>query len=301
MSFMRLITTLILSIFILSGCNLQSHKDAIVIAYGSSTLAYMSTGMNNMVSDLGAKYISNARGGQIIETLTALQGSSPILLTFKKCTLSSKGMRASVQLKQENRIGDLNAKGSFNVVLSNKLKGVLDLDREEFKINNTINVCQNKEKEYVVNFGYTKYRKNGIHIFNIGKNNITKGNYSVKQIIEAHNTMVEFIKTEGNNKFIVAGYFVDRGMNEEKKQAVLGVNAALKAKYGLKYFDMQDYLMSAQIWTDLNITPTQDDLDKQALGELAVSLSRDAKHLSADVDTLIVERLKQKLQTLGYL
>lgn len=271
------------------------------LAFGSSSFYYMSAKIKTMIESFNATYISDAIGGQILETMQAHQGSNPISIVFNDGVTALNNVASAVTVTQKDDFGSLIAKGSFTVTLSNGLKGTLNLDANTFTASNATEIYNVGSLSFDVDFGYFDYAQTAYHIFNIGKNNITMGSYTAQQVIDETNKMIDFIKNKGNQNFIVGGHFVDRGMTAAKKQVVLDVNAALKAKHGLKYFDMQDYLMSSQIWTDLNITPTQDDLDKQAAGELAVSLSRDAQHLSADVDVLIVERLKQKLLNLGYL
>lgn len=271
------------------------------LAYGSSSFSYMSAKIKTMIESFNATYVSDAISGQILETMQAHQGSNPVSITFNDGVTALNNVASAVTVTQKDDLGSLTANGSFIVTLSNGLKGRLDLNANTFTASSATEIYNVGNLSFDVDFGYSDYTQSAYHIFNIGKNNIAVGSYTSQQVLDETNRMIDFIKNKGNQNFIVGGHFVDRGMTVAKKQVVLDVNAALKAKYGMKYFDMQDYLMSAQIWTDLNITPTQDDLDKQAVGELAVSLSRDSKHMSADVDTLIVDRLKQKLLSLGYL
>ena len=271
------------------------------LCYGSSSFEYMATKMRAMIESFSATYVSDAISGQILETMQAHQGSNPISIVFNDGVTALNNVASAVTVTQIDDIGSLAANGSFTVTLSNGLKGTLNLNANTFTASNATEIYNVDSLSFDVDFGFFDYAQTAYHIFNIGKNNITMGYYTTQQVLDETNKMIDFIKNKGNQNFIVAGHFVDNGMVAGRKQVVLDVNAALKAKYGEKYFDMQDYLMSAQIWADLNITPTQDDLDKQAAGELAVSLGRDFNHLSAAVDTLMVARLKQKLQDVGYL
>ncbi len=271
------------------------------LTYGSSSFYYMSAKIKTRIESFNATYISDAIGGQILETMQAHQGSNPISIVFNDGVTALNNVASAVTVTQKDDIGSLTAKGSFTVTLSNGLKGTLNLDANTFTASNASESYEVGSLSFHVDFGYLDYAQTAYHIFNIGKNNITMGSYTTQQLVDETVRMIDFIEDKNNQNFIVVGHFVDRNMASAQKQTVLEVNAALKAKYGMKYFDMQDYLMSAQIWTDLNITPTQDDLDKQAAGELAVSLSRDAKHLSADVDTIFATKIVNKIQTLGYL
>ncbi|WP_158653475.1 hypothetical protein [Acinetobacter indicus] len=286
--------------FTIQGSTNTSINNTIVIAYGSSSFAYMAPKIERELQSNKILYVSDAIGGQIIETISAHQGSNPIRILFKDTYIKGNGKPNAVLIEQKYSIGSLNAKGVFPVRLSNGMSGVLDLDKKNFT---TTDLFKNRyiSKKYLnVDFGFKKYRNN-IHVFNIGKNNITMGDYTSEQVFSGIVHMINYIENIGNYKYIVCGYYIDRGMSTEKKLIILEINRKLRNKYGRRYFDFQDYLMSSQIWKDINIKPTLVDIQYQNKYELAPSLSRDAKHLSPKVDAVLATILKKKLIKLNYI
>lgn len=292
---------LIISIFFtIQGSTNTSINNTIIIAYGSSSFAYMAPKIAKELQSNKILYISDAIGGQIIETISAHQGSNPIRILFKDTYIKGGGKPNAVLIEQKYSIGSLNAKGIFPVRLSNGISGVLDLDKKNFTTTDPSKDIYIGKKYLNVDFGFKKYR-NSIHVFNIGKNNITMGDYTSEQVFNGIVHMIDYIENIGNYKYIVCGYYIDRGMPIEKKLIILEINRKLKNKYGKHYFDFQDYLMSPQVWKDIDIRPTLVDIQYQNKYELAPSLSRDAKHLSPKVDVALATILKKKLIKLNYL
>lgn len=292
-------------LLIVSSCTIQGSaynyiNNPTIIAYGSSSFYYMAPKIKNELKSKRILYISDAIGGQIIETMSAHQGSNPIQIFFPEKTIRGNGKPNAVLIKQKYSIGSLNAKGIFPVKLSNGVSGVLDLDKKNFTTTDPSKDIYIGKKYLNVDFGFKKYR-NSIHVFNIGKNNITMGDYTSEQVFNGIVHMIDYIENIGNYKYIVCGYYIDRGMPIEKKLIILEINRKLKNKYGKHYFDFQDYLMSPQVWKDIDIRPTLVDIQYQNKYELAPSLSRDAKHLSPKVDAALATILKKKLIKLNYL
>lgn len=277
----------------------QQKQSKKVITFASSTFYFMSNAMSSMISGLGGVYTSDAIAGQAISTMMAHQESNKISISFSNGKTNLNGVASPINLTQKD-LGLGGAYGAFNVTLSNGLKGLLNIDNRTFTASNAIEEYETGALSFDVSFGYGSYRKDAVHIFNSGKNNITAGS-AAETIISATVDMVDYIKDAGNDEFIVVGHFIDRGYSADKKEVVRLVNAGLKSKYGLKYFDLQDYLMSSQIWIDIGITPTDDDLARQQAGELAVSLSKDSGHVSEAVNNLFVKQIKERLVLLNYL
>lgn len=292
---------LIISLFCtLQGTANSSINNSTIIAYGSSSFAYMAPKIKKELKSKKILYVSDAIGGQIIETISAHQGSNPIQIFFKEPTIKGNGKPNTILIKQEYSIGSLNAKGAFPVKLSNGLSGILNLDKKLFTTDNLVKDIYTNRKYLDVDFGFKKYR-NGIHIFNIGKNNITMGNYTDEQVFNGIVSMTDYMEKEGNYKYIVCGYYIDRNMSLQKKLVILNINKKLRQKYGVKYFDFQNYLISPQIWKDIDIRPTPSDIKYQKKYELALSLSRDSRHLSSKVDEALAILLKEKLIQLNYI
>lgn len=288
---------LILGTLFLTSC--QTHQ-ATVISYGSSSLYYMHPKLKSELDFYNVKYISNSIGGQIIETMSALQGSNPIKISFDKNEIQGKNSPNPIIFHQKYELGSLRPKGKFEITLSNGIKGTLDFNKKTFSTSAISETITTDVKDLDVNFGFENYRYNAIHIFNIGKNNITMGNYTPQQIMYGISLMIDYLESNGNDKYIVCGYYVDRDMPPHQKKIVIELNSELSKKYGSKYFDIQNYLLSEKVWKDIEKRPTPSDIKYQRNYELAPSLSRDSKHLSSNIDSEISYQIKEKLISLKY-
>jgi len=258
----------------------------------------MKDGLN---SELGKfVYINLAKSGEIIETMAALQGVNIVSIRFKDTDNLSTLAKYNVDIWQKYNFGHLKPKGVLMVKLDNDIYGELDIRKKTFRYIG-INDKKIENEIYDVNFGFSDLSKKSINVICIGKNNIVGAGYTAEQVAKYIELMTRYLSTHGNRNFIVCGNFVDMQSSLTSKETILRLNKILKEKYQEKYFDMQDYLMSEDIWRDLSIRPTPLDLEMQAKGELPPSLSRDQKHLNHKAYGRMAERLKLKLKDLGYM
>lgn len=83
-----------------------------------------------------------------------------------------------------------------------------------------------------------------------------------------------------NVRAFVLGHFINYGSSAAARDQINQINAAHAQRYGPLYVDVQGWLMSPQVWINLGITPTAQDLSDQADGVIAESLRRDNSHLT---------------------
>ena len=113
--------------------------------------------------------------------------------------------------------------------------------------------------------------------------------------------MIEAIPA--GSKFIVGGHFSNwiGTTTETHHNVVHSVNAKLRLKYGLKYFDIAELFGLESTWTTLGLTKTADDIAAIAANRMPPSLSRDAAHMSAGMDLIVAQLIENKLIELGYI
>lgn len=83
-----------------------------------------------------------------------------------------------------------------------------------------------------------------------------------------------------NVRALVLGHFINYGSSAAARDQINQINAAHAKRYGPLFVDVQGWLMSPQVWIDLGITPTAQDLSDQADGVIAESQRRDNSHLT---------------------
>lgn len=294
----KFISILLIILFLIKIVSINEQKS--VIVYGSSTFSLMSNDIAEMVEILGFKYKNNSSGGQVIETISAQQGSNPIKISFIEPNKVKFKLPSKISINQLLNFGNLKPRGVFNVKLDNGIEGIINLNNNLFTPIGPINLPKIEHNNFTIDFGNQNYKKKSIHIFNIGKNNLSSG-YTAEQVFNATRTLVNYIKLEKNDRYIVVGHFVNRDSKSEVKMNILKCNQMLRNEYGARYLDIQDYLISPKIWKQVNINPNKTDIKYQTSGELSVNLSKDKGHLNKKVQKLIVSRLKLKLIELKFI
>lgn len=83
-----------------------------------------------------------------------------------------------------------------------------------------------------------------------------------------------------NVRALVLGHFINYGSSAAARDQINQINAAHAKRYGPLFVDVQGWLMSPQVWVDLGITPTAQDILDQEDGVIASSLRRDNSHLN---------------------
>lgn len=141
--------------------------------------------------------------------------------------------------------------------------------------------------------------RNAVALVNIGKNNVAATG-GATTILEATRAAVDFLDEKNGGRTIIVGHFVDLNSLPINKSNVLTVNKNLRALYYDRFVDVHAYLMSEQVWIDVGLTKTADDIAAIADGGLPPSLARDAAHLSAAVDTQIAIKVVALVTSKGW-
>ena len=144
----------------------------------------------------------------------------------------------------------------------------------------------------------------GITILNVGKNtlNVALMGWDVARVTAMTDEMVQHFGGAARN-VLVMGHFVDTGKSsgDPTRARIVAYNDYCRTKYGDRFLDLSAYLTGSQVWTDMGITPTSDDLAEQATGNKPPSLAADAAHLTQAADLKVAQLIKNRLLALGWL
>lgn len=101
---------------------------------------------------------------------------------------------------------------------------------------------------------------------------------------------------------LVLGHFADRDdtVGSATWNKVRDVNAAHKARYGVLFVDVREYLASPQLWADSGISPTELDLIAQANFVKPPSVSSDSGHLNAAGYKAVSAFIIRHIRSLGW-
>lgn len=268
-------------------------------AWGSSGIERMAAEMAGAASRIGAPYYNGGQGGERFWHTEARLGSAPALLTFPDNLIP--GTIADVDVTASN-VPPSSAMRFFTGTIAG-VHGTLKSSDATLRFGRTAGGAPMQVKPgtpFIPAYG-SQYRASPA-VIQPGKNNITLEGDSGPSVIESTHRMFNWFAPMAK-RVLVLGHHANGDWTANSTtlwNRLAEVNGALEERYGPQYLDLQRWLTSAQIWTQLGITPTQADRDAQTLGALAPSLRADDLHLTTEVNQLLAARIEQRFKDLNW-
>lgn len=275
--------------------NTTSSAKQKIVVYGSSTMEYLADELQEMSSRKNLDLRSHGISGDILGGAGQAQGSNVVEISFPNGAI---GYNTPVPIIVTSSFGE-HARHNRSVTLSNGVKGTMYTNNTFQAVNLTSDLPVPTTEKYRVTEPLWYNLSDGIYIFDIGKNNVSSTVDNSQFIIDKTIEMIEYIPRTAN--FIVGGHYSNTDSTDMHRTVVEAVNLALKNKYGLKYFDINDILFSDATWTKLGLTKTAADIAAISQRRLPPSLSRDTAHLSPAMDIELALVIENKLTSLGYI
>lgn len=271
-----------------------------VAVFGSSTFAEMHPHFTKQLSDIGINDVFlGGDSGALIDSIAARLGSGNPVVEFPSGSIlaNTKNTVSASWLVDSGMF-------SWRLLLSNGVDGVLSYDATNKNYQFYASNIDNDIDVGSVNFNVTpesaRYN-DGVVLINAGKNNLTNSNDEInssRYVFDKTILMTDQIDSS-SGKFIVMGNFINTGQSGlASAQRIIDLNKMLKQRYGLLYFDVQEYLTSSEIWLDTGISPTSEDINQQASGELCSSLARNSGHMNSEASAAVCSKLIDRLLTL---
>lgn len=266
--------------------------------WGSSTIAQFSE-MSGLAQQMGATYYNGGQGSEASTHIAARMGSVPALLTVIGGVIPAAA-GSTVTLSCSNVAPIQYFRPTLGYL--NGVKGTLSSTDAAFSFKRE---TAGSDVASVGEFSFCPIdgpdHRADVTFLNMGKND---NNYLyetagvIARIDASYDWLAPLVR-----RVIVIGQFKNVGTQPGSfaARALTEIDAYCQKRYGRQFYDLSAYLTSTQVWTDTGITPTQADLDQQALGNLAPSLSSDnAAHMNAKARTAVAAQLKAKVLELGW-
>lgn len=263
-----------------------------ISGFGSSSMMRFEPYFSPVATEFGATYFDGGKGGERSDETAARIGSIPALLTFPGNTIPGSGSVAvdcsNVEERQQLKM--------FNGFV-NGTRGRLEFSGAEdswiFTRNPTGDPVPMPPDSPMVP-EYSANIRDSVAMLWMGKND-TSALLPAEDIIRRTDASFDWFSSL-YKRCIVLGHYVNRNVPEvdARRDLIYAVNDAYEKRYGLLYIDVQAYLMSQQVWDDTGITPTQADLDNQAIGNLPPSLTDDGMHMNDAAYTAFTQIVRQK-------
>lgn len=275
--------------------------------WGSSTMQLLASGLSEMFLETGTTYhhIAGSVGGFQISHIAAAVGVRPLLA--KEFTIPADLTPVPIVPTNMTEANNKDVK----VAWTGSFKG--------YSVNGRIETYQGSDEWVFIRSGTgvpvkipanTEFiparaieYQNGITILNPGKNTLTalKGEWTADRVCELTDKMFDFFSGAGR-QVLVLGHFVDtdKPANSINRAPIKQYNDHMRGRFGGRFVDILEYITSPQVWVDTGITPTEDDLAQQLLGNKPPSLSRDTAHFNDVANAAITKLIKNKLASLGW-
>lgn len=263
--------------------------------WGSSTIDEWSE-LGVLAGQMGATYYNGGNGATELQHHLAQMGARPALLLPTGGSIPASG---AVTVTCSNVIPNAAFKPTSGTLAGTP--GVLTSSATAWTFTRTgsgVAVAVSSEAPFIPSQGLA--HRGDMWVFQVGKNDMNNDR-PMQQTMEWHALAFNW-NSALSKRIIVMTHFSNTGTaGTAQADKVAQMNAFIRSTYGGLVFDLVEYLCSQDIWADTGITPTAADLENQAGGCLAASLSRDNyAHMNPTARTAVAQKIKQKLITMGW-
>lgn len=263
--------------------------------WGSSTMDEWSE-LGNLARSFGATYYNGGNGATELQHNMAQMGVRPALLLPAGGSIPSSGQ---VVVACSNV-----AKNQYFKATAGTLQGIpgtLTCTSSDWiftRAQSGTAVTVDSEQPFIPTQGLA--HRGDLWLFNEGKNDINNGT-PMAQLLAWHRLAFNW-NSAFSKRVIVLTHFGNNGRaGTDHIRKIEQLNAFIKSTYTDNVFDLQAYLCGQQVWADTGFTPTNSDLQNQAAGCLAATLSRDNDaHMNPTTRAAVAQQIKQKLLTMGW-
>ena len=283
--------------------------------FGDSTNARIGGQAVSVAAAENLPVVNNAQGGSLAAYALMSMNGSPVEVTFKVDTIPAKanGVMVDGELVYGEGVTPFSMHSTV-VIIGDDIEAVMTGQTANIKV-----IPRDSQAHSVVpGKKYPVRLKNsggvdGICVLATAKNDINGANVGNWQtVLERVKMYVEKcinqVQPKESPRYIVLTVWADNkpGWAKEnhpyRHQLKDQFNNWLKSKYGNNVFDIEQYILSDQIWTDSGLTPNEADKKAQTDGVMPLSLSQDGgAHLLPAVEAKVAERIIAKAKELRYL
>lgn len=262
-----------------------------IVLDGSSTPARMETEFNEMLATIRTPrgeevtQINMAQQGERAEHMLARMGAQPAKITFPNNTIPATGITTGLTSSniQEGNARLQSYRGTFK---GTSVYGSLQSGLQFVRLDTGgTDVVVPPDVEFIPELGPTM--RGYVHIQKLGKNNMTDLLQTAEEIQVLRKMAVDYLMPLGIKALIPSEYLNTNTAGMPYRDIVLEVNRLSREAFGAMAVDEYAYILSPQLWVDIKkldptfAGPTQADLDAQANGEKAPSISADDGHYNA--------------------
>ncbi len=277
-----------------------------VLLTGSSSMersvGYITTALKTI--NPAIEIYAPAFGGAVVEHQMTAIGSEPVLVNFADNKILASTEKQTVTLtggfRFNPKLGDV--EGWIDGI-EGTLSAVGSVYSFERKVAASSSTTLSGGTAFIPKLG-NEYR-NAVFVIWIGKNNVASTFSSVNDVdsLIAHTHKIIEFNASLVKRFVVMTHFNNRDTPEvsEVRDKLDRCNRLYKLHYKQNVFDVEPIILGTQIFTDLGITRTADDIAKQAIRNMPPSLAADDVHLKPEVYEYIAGKLADFIDSKNFL
>lgn len=267
-----------------------------IAGWGSSSMEGLALEMGNLANGLGAAYFDGGRSSEWSTDSCARMGSIPAVLTVAGGAIPASGPVAVTCVNTTLTDALKPYTGTLNGVYGTlaQTAGVLSFTRA------TDGAAVQATGEYAMTPDKGIDNRASVTLLWLGKNDLAFG-VSAADVIGRTDASFDWLAPMVK-RCLVLGQFVngDTPAVSAVRDKIYAVNEQQKARYGDLFIDVHALITSPNVWAETGITPTQEDLDYQAIGNKPPSLSRDPWHLNAAGNALVRKAVEARIKALNW-
>lgn len=271
-----------------------------VAGWGSSSMEGINSQFQLLAADYGATYYNGGKGGERSDQIAARLGSRRALLTVAGGSVPASG---PVVVTASNMVSNANMR-SYTGTLAG-IPGTVAYSATDAALTFT-RTTAGTATPVAAGTPFTptagmQYR-DAVNVLWMGKNDFDAATPGaelpvIQRTDEAFDWLAPLVR-----RVLVMGHFADGNTSagSEERRQIVATNAAHAARYGQQFIDVYALLTSPEIWVRTGITPTQADLDQQAIGNKPTSISSDNGHLNAAGYKAVRDYVQERITALGW-
>lgn len=264
--------------------------------WGSSSMQRSSSYFAGLASEFGASYYNGGVGGQRTEHISARIGSIPAVCTFPDNVIPAGTEEVSVDVPEISWHAGQDYTGVVNGVHGRlRYSGGPKFSRTTAGSA----VYVDPKTPFLPDEGGKN--RAAVNFLWMGRNDLTGPQDKTESCIKNTDKSFDWIAPLVKRVLVLGHFKGDLTPESQVWDRIERVNTAHRLRYGRLFVDINAYLVSPQVWTDMGITPSQQDLDEQAVGTTPTSLRADGLHLtSAAYQAVVTYCVRARMIELGW-
>ncbi|MFC3864626.1 hypothetical protein [Alcaligenes aquatilis] len=265
--------------------------------WGSSSMSRSSTALNALAVSLGATYFDGAVSGQGSEQISARLGAVPAFCTFPNNMIPAGTEEISIVVPDIGWHAGQDYTGTINGVHGRlRYSGGPKFSRTT--AGEPVLVPPNTP--FLPDDG--AQNRASITFLWMGRNDLSGTDDRTESCIKNTDASFDWLAPLVKRALVLGHFKGDLTSDSSVWDRIERVNAAHRMRYGRLFVDVDAYLISPQVWVDMGLTPTQQDLDQQTVGTTPASLRVDGLHLTnAAYQAVVTHCVRARMVELGWI